>query len=315
MNLDERLRSLAATQQGLLARWPVLSMGGSKELIRHRVASGAWLKLGTRVLRVAGCPGSEAMDAMAAVLDAGPGAALSHLSGARWWGLPGYLLQPVHISTARRSDLITAPLGVVHRIRALSDHHSTILRGVPVVRPELLALQLCATLHPARAERALDNMWSMRLLSGPSTRRVLDEVAASGVRGVTVLRALLDERGSTYVPPASGLEARFAQILREAGRAPMERQVDLGDQESWCGRVDFADRSEARHRALMEVDSELYHSALVDVAADRRRQVRLERAGFVVGRVTDLQVFHCPREVLAAVDETRRRARLLDRAG
>jgi hypothetical protein len=309
MNLDEALRALAATQQGLLARWQVLSMGGSKELIRHRVATGLWVKVGSRVLGLAGCPESEARDAMAAVLDAGPGAVLSHLSAARWWGLPGYLPQPIHISTDRRPDLITAPLGEPHRIRALRDHHSTTLNGVPVVRPELLALQLCGSVHPARAERALDRMWSMRLLSGPSTRRVLDEVAGSGVRGVTVLRALLDERGPAYAPPASGLEARFAQILRDSGREPMERQVDLGDDECWCGRVDFADRCGAPRRALMEVDSEIFHSALVDVEADRRRQVRLERAGFVVGRVTDVQVFHRPREVLAAVDATRRRAR------
>ncbi|HEX2701508.1 MAG TPA: hypothetical protein VHM89_15010, partial [Acidimicrobiales bacterium] len=42
--------------------------------------------------------------------------------------------------------------------------------------------------------------------------------------------------------PASGLEARFARLLAEAGGAPLEAQVDVGGHE-WVGRVDFLDRS------------------------------------------------------------------------
>ena len=218
--------------------------------------------------------------------------------------------------TARTPRASATPLARVHRIRSLTEAHGVVLRGVPVVRPELLALQLCGSVHPDRAERALDRMWSMRLLSGPSTRRMLDEVAASGVRGVTVLRALLDDRGPLYVPPASGLEARFAQILREAGLAPMERQLDLGDHEGWCGRVDFADPpTPGGRRALVEVQSEKYHTALVDRRSDEERLLRLRAAGFVVGTVDDFQVWHQPRQVLAEVRRVRSEARRLDRHG
>jgi len=182
-------------------------------------------------------------------------------------------------------------------MRALQDHHGTVLDGMPVVRPELLALQLCASVSAQRAERLFDRAWSMRLLSGRSTRHVLEEVAGSGVRGVTILRAILDERGDDYVPPASGLEARFAEIIRGANLPAMERQVDLGD-ERWCGRVDFFDKV---HKIIVEVDSERFHSALSDVRADRERAERLRRAGFQVVRVTDGQVFHQPWQVVNAI--------------
>jgi len=71
--------------------------------------------------------------------------------------------------------------------------------------------------RPARAARALDDTWRRRLVSGRSLRRLLDDASVQGRNGVRVLRALLDERGHDYVPPASNLERRFASILAEAG--------------------------------------------------------------------------------------------------
>ena len=133
----------------------------------------------------------------------------------------------------------------------------------------------------------------------------LDEVAASGVRGVRVLRAILDERGDDYVPPASGLEGRFAEIVSDASLPPMDRQIDLGD-DAWRGRVDFHDRE---LRLIVEVDSEKYHTALSDVEADRLREEGLRRAGFTVVRVSDFQVFQRPWEVIASVRSARSKAR------
>lgn len=297
-----------AEHQHALVTGPQLAAAGCDEAaVENLRRRGELVRVGLRTYRVGGSARTPEQLALAAVLDVGGPAGLSHHSGAAVYGLPGFDLEPWHLTVPRGSMPTARRLGVVHRMRALGPQHLCVLRGLPVVRPELLALQLCGAVHPGRAERALDRMWSMRLLSGPSTRRVLDDVSASGVRGVTVLRALLDARGDDYVPPASNLEARFMQVLREAGQPPMLRQVDVGDEEGWCGRVDFADpkRRGSRRRALVEVDSEMFHAALVDVAADARRQRRLEAAGFVVGRVTDGQVFHRRDEVLAEVRRVR----------
>lgn len=272
---------------------------------RHRrAAGGEWVREGPRVLRHTAAPRSDAQRVLGAVLDAGDGAVLSHESAAALWGLPGFTLCPAQVVTPRRSHPVLRPVGTVHRMRALAPRHGTVLDGIPVVRPELLVLQLCGRVSAPRAERLFDRAWSMRLLSGRSTRRVLDEVSGSGVQGVRTLRAILDARGDDYEPPASGLEGRFAEIIREANLPSMERQVDLGD-ETWCGRVDFFDRV---HKLVVEVDSERYHSALSDVVADRERAERLRTAGFRVVRVTDQQVFHRPWQVVAAVRTARRRA-------
>ena len=110
--------------------------------------------------------------------------------------------RPTSRSTGGRIP-VRDPLGIVHRVRGVLEARLTTLDGIPVVRPELLMLQLCATVSPGRAERLLDRAWSMRLLSGASTQRVLDEMAGSGVRGVTVLRSCsLSEVPGTSRPRA-----------------------------------------------------------------------------------------------------------------
>ena len=167
------------------------------------------------------------------------------------------------------------------RVSATSD--VTRLDGIPVVRPEVVVLQLCGSVHRQRAASVLDNLWRRRLTSGPSLRRTLSDLAGSGRNGVVVLRELLDERGDDYVPPASGLEGRFETVLRRAGELPMRRQVDTGD-DRWIGRVDFRDPASP---LIVEVQSETYHSALVDKQHDQRRLVDLRRAGFEVVEVTD----------------------------
>lgn len=300
---DPVLRRNASAQLGLLTQTQISAM--SSRSVHRRTDGREWVRESNRVIRHVAAPRSDPQRALAAVLDAGSGALLSHGSAAALWGLPGFTLCPAHVVTERRSHPVDKPIGTVHRMRALTSSHGTALDGIPVVRPELLALQLCATVSAGRAERLFDRLWSMRLLSGPSTRKVLDAISGSGVRGVAVLRAILDARGADYVPPASGLEGRFARIIEDACMPAMKRQVDLGGT-SWSGRVDFFD---PECGLVVEVDSERYHRALGDVEADGRRAVRLEAAGFVVVRVTDTQVFHRPGEVVEVVRQGRHRAR------
>jgi very-short-patch-repair endonuclease len=69
------------------------------------------------------------------------------------------------------------------------------------------------------------------------------------------------------------------------------------------GRVDFRD---AHLPLIVEVQSEHYHSALVDREHDARRLAALRDAGFVVVEVSEEQVWHRPAEVVEAVRSARR---------
>lgn len=255
------------------------------------------------MVRRRGSPRTEAQRLTAAVLDAGTGAALSYTTAARWWGLRGCPSRPVHVvrtrSSRRRSEL-----AVVHRVRSLPAAWTTVLDGVPICRPELVALQLFAVHRSDRASRLTDSLWAMRLLSGPSLQRFLDEHGASGRNGTAGLRAYLADRGRDYVPPASGLESRANEIFAEAGLY-LRRQVDSGSDTAWTGRVDF------RHVVLpviVEIQSERFHSALCDREADRVRIARLDAAGYEVVEVTDVEVWTRPRVAVERVAAAVRRA-------
>lgn len=297
----ERLRAMAAAQHGVLSSGQLRELGVSASARRRMIDRGGWVPITKRVLRRSGAPVTAAQQALAAVLDAGPGAVLSHDSGAALWSLPGHRLIPPVV--ARAQSRSSTRLATVHAVRTLPARWVTTFNAIPVVRPELCMLQLCATTHPGRAERTLDTAWSMRLLSGRSLLDLLEDMGERGRNGVALLRELVGARGPDYEPPASNLEGRFRSILAQAGLPEMRRQVDSGGA-SWTGRVDFRC---TQLPFIVEVQSERYHSALVDVIADAQRVRRLQLDGFVVLEVTDLEIWQTPAVVVNAIRQVWRR--------
>jgi very-short-patch-repair endonuclease len=298
MDADRRLVELAAVQHGQITHWDARAAGLSAEAVRCRVHRGDWIAIGPRVLGRTGVPYIKATPLIRAVLDAGPGAFLSHATAAAWWGLPGFDLLRIHVTRARSLNGTRPRLAHrLHEVLDLSTDQVTVLDGVPVVRPERLCFELFATAHPRRAARATETAWSKGLLSGGSLRLIFDQLAGRGRGGTVAMRTFLKTHPNDWVPPASNLEARFQAVMDEQRLGQWRRQVDLGDQR-WCGRVDFL----AVDRPLVvEVQSERYHTALLDIAHDAERRAKLHAAGFTVVEVWDHEVWHDKATVLAKV--------------
>ncbi len=295
---------LAATQHGVVARCQLIELGWGYGEIAWLVGSGQWERVTSTVLRRKGSPATDRQAAVEAVLDAGPRARLSHYSAGRIWGLKGCSLRPFQAVRAATTTRVST-LASVRRLEHLPDRWVTNLDGIPIVRPELLAMQLFDVCSPTRAATLTDRLWSYRLLSGRSIKALLDEFGRRGRNGTAGLREYFDVRGIDYVPPASGLEGRAMELLAEAD-IPMERQVDTGDDDRWIGRVDF------RHPTLplvLEIQSELHHAALVDKESDEARIKALEAAGFIVCEATDDMVWSRPGEFVAKVRADLERAR------
>ena len=305
MSILDAINQTCRRQHGLVLVEDLYALGLDREAVRHLIRSGRLERLTRRVLSVPGAPVTPLQRVMTGVLDASPPAFAGGPTGASLWGVAGCELVPVHVARGDGGSSRRSGPAIVHRIAGLGEQHVTQLDGIPVVRPEVVVLQLCGSVHRQRAASVLDSLWRRRLTSGPSLRRTLTDLAGSGRNGVVVLRELLDERGDDYVPPASGLEGRFETVLHRAGEQPMRRQVDTGD-DRWIGRVDFRDLVSP---LIVEVQSEMYHSALVDRRHDQRRLAALRDAGFEVVEVTDTQVWHRPHEVVAVVRAARQRLR------
>ncbi|MGB6058878.1 MAG: type IV toxin-antitoxin system AbiEi family antitoxin domain-containing protein [Microthrixaceae bacterium] len=292
---DSHLTELALVQHGVVTRAQLREGGLSRAKLRHLIDRGWLIPVTTEVLRLIGAPPSRGQSAATAVLDAGPGAVLSYRSGASWWRVSGCQLKPIEVARIGRSSR-GSDLARIHNVRLLSERWTTVLDGIPIARPELVALHLFATCRYEQAERWVERLWSLRLLSSRSLSSLLTEMGRSGRNGTTALRRYLDDRGHDYVPPASNVESRTLQILQTAGIA-MRCQVDIGG-DSWTGRVDFYHHI---RKVVLEVQSEMYHTALVDRIADLDRLDKLRSNGVTVVEATDTEVFHRPWVVVQRV--------------
>lgn len=290
--INNRIRNLAATQHGLVARRQLRDAGVGADAIRSRLRRGDLLALTARVLRIAGAPVTGAADLMAAVLDGGPGAAVSHRSAAALWGLPGISPQrPDVTADRRRSTHRDATLAELHQPRRLVLRHVVELDGIPVTTPSRTIVDLASLpkMHAKRVERLLDTAWSRGLVCHASMKQVISDVCRRGRIGSTLLRGLLDDRPAGHNPPGSGAESRFQEIARAVGLNGFERQVNVGDDAGWVGRVDFIDR---RRRLIIEVGCALFHGSLTDRRADGIRFERLRAAGFAVETFDANDLFH-----------------------
>lgn len=289
---------LAAGQHGLVSGPQILGLAPSEAAARHERESSRWTRLDGDVFRSASSPVTDVQLAMHAVLASGPGSTLSHDTAAAVWGLPGFNLVPVHVTRVRASNGRKTSNIVRHEARKLGVDQVTAIDRLPVTRPERVPFDLANTRTPAqRIERAVDRLWSDRLVSYRSLHRVLLTLPRRGFRGTVLMRELLEARGPNWIPPASGLEGRVQDLLERNGCGGFERQVDLGGDE-WVGRVDFV---HLEMKLVIEVQSDRHHAALSSRRDDALRFARLREAGFAVIEAWENDVWHRPALLVAAV--------------
>lgn len=298
------LRMFATKQHSVFSQAQAVLVGATAKELRHEVEVGRFERVGRLVFRVAGSQRTPQQQLMIAQLAAGAGAVVSHRSAAALLGVPGFAFGPIEL---------TAPRGVRRRIAGarifqsvvLPVHHVRVIDEIPVTSYARTLFDLAGLVHPMRAERALDNCLSRRLVSMPACWRVFADLAEHGRSGSATMRELLGARGNDYVAPASELEAQLLDLLHHAGLPTPAREIDLGDADQWIGRVELVYRDQ---RVLIEADSRLHHSALLDRRADEQRDKRFRAAGWDVLRFTWEQVTKHPSEVVAKVRAALRRA-------
>lgn len=300
---------VASAQHGLLTAAQLRSAGFNANLVRGLTKRGHLERVVPRLYRVAGAPETAQQGLLAAVLEVGDGAALSHTTALAWLRLPGFTPNPVHVSRPRGNGRRGHQLAAhVHMVRWLPEQHVCAPEDVPAVVPARALFELASLpgVHRDRIERAIDNAWSRRLVTGRILHTMLEQLEGRRWPRIELMREFLADRGKDYIPPESGLECRVIQILRRAGEPPLRPQANCGDDVAWIARVDFIDNELP---FILEVQSDRYHSSRLDRLVDLERITRLEEAGYVVGTVNESAVWHHPDKVVSAVREGRRAAR------
>lgn len=295
--------ALAATQHGLITRRQMFGLGMDRNRVARWVRSGRLRPVHLNTFAVGGVPTTERQQVLAAVLETGHDAAASHSTAAALWGLGGFRLEPLHVVVCRASRHHLRLTWNVHQFTGRIEDHRRFLDAIPVTTPALTMLHLATMVSTPRLGRAVDNAWSLGILTGHDLDDLDTQLAARGRDGIVKLRKVASERGHDWVPPQSNIESRFETLLAPLG-VGFKRQARV-EGATWTARVDFLHQES---RTIVEVQSERFHAALSDAEADRRRRLRLEDEGYVVVEVWDNEIFQVPGAVVDRVMGAIRRA-------
>ncbi len=300
--LDRRVEELAADQLGVFTTRQVLLRQGNHDAIRTRVRSGRWVRGQYDVLQLLGTPRTRSTRLISFVAASGLRAVVSHRCGAESHGLPGFshdgdeFTLPEGVNFGRRTGV------VLHWSNFLPPHHVVTIDGIPTTSLARTLLDLTAVARLGRVARAMDTALARQKVTYWELLRMLSETSVRGRRRTRTFRLLLEERGPHYRPTESELEKRFDLLASRLALSGWERQVDLGDQVGWIGRVDFYHRA---RRLVLELDGREAHSSFMDTKADALRDERLRAAGFGVVRFGWAEVVYDPGSVIAGLEVTR----------
>jgi hypothetical protein len=287
--------TLAESQQGLVTRRQLLTLGFSTSAIDHRVALGRLHPIMRGVYAVGWRRLTPKRRWMAAVLGCGEGAVLSHRSAAALWGFAVERGPVVEIS-ARKPRSEPRRSGIEARGRpSLPDEDVTSRDGIPVTTPARTLLDLATLLTARQLERAVNEADKRDLVDPVELRRALAGYA--GEPGVRALRHLLDR--DTFQLSDSDLEIYFRPIAARAGLPPpLAKQFVNGFE------VDF---QWPELGLVIETDGLRYHRTPAAQARDRIRDQAHTAAGLTPLRFTHWQVKNEPAYVADILMRTARR--------
>ncbi len=235
---------------------------------------------------------------LAAVLACGAGAALSHRSAGRHWGV---LPAGDELPEVTRPTHCTRRGIVVHRARLRADE-VRILDGIPVTSVPRTIVDLAAVLKARQMERAWNEVEVRGLHDPLSVAAVM--ARHPGKRGTAALRDVIASKRPADIT-RNDLEEGFLALVDRFGlpRPRMNAHIALR------GRFYEVDCLWERQRVAVELDGGAVHSTWGAMEADRERDRILLAEGFRTPRVTWRQMRDSPAEVAADL------ARILGHSG
>lgn len=230
------------------------------------------------------------------MLACGKTALISHRSAAYLWGLLDERPEALEVTlTGRRCK---PKSGVVtHSVSDLEDRHIRTRDGLPLTSPARTIIDMAATADDRELERLIAEARVRGLLRTGELER---EVNRAGSRpGTRRLRLLLRAEGEPGITRSEG-ERAIRRLLTAARLPPPQSNVKIGRWE-----VDFL---WPEQRVVLEFDSYRFHGHRAAFERDRRKDMSLTDAGYIVIRITWRQLRDEPLVVIAHIARTLERA-------
>jgi very-short-patch-repair endonuclease len=308
---DDLLLEFAVAQHGVISASQALDRGGTKDLLYGRCRAGRIRRVRVGLYIHVGFPPTWQQDLWLEHLGAGPGSAICAEAAAAVHGLRKFGNRSVQVMT-RWGSSHKPVRGQVHETFWLPESHIVRIDGLPVTSLARTVFDLAGmprhplafrhegarAVHVARITRLLNTCIRDKGMTMTEVVRVLAALGRRGKPGTSIMREIVADLGEDYEPTDSELEDLFLEVVRSFGLDEPERQIRMGNEHRFIGRVDFRWRGK---RIVVEVDGR-QHRAPLDQRADRERDAALFAEGWRVLRFTWWQLVFEPEAVIAALE-------------
>lgn len=286
--------TLAEVQHGAIARWQLRERGASRHAIAWAVTVGELLVVAPEVYVVAGSPRTWKQRLMVAVLDAGPGACVSHRAAAVLLGIARRnMAEVVEITSPRNNTHVS---GAVIRHRPLDlvwDRDVIVIDGIPCTGPLRALVDLGVSETWLEVWDAIERAIQADLVTHKGCEWMLARLSKQGRHGCGPFRRALDERALKMKAPHKGLlEPRMAGVARRYSLPSYEYQHDVFGDASV-----FLDFAWSGAKVAVEVKGFEAHGSPQAMTDDFEREHRLISAGWLVLSFTWYQVVKRPKYV------------------
>ena len=299
MSVAASVDAIASRQHGAVSLQQLVEAGVSRHAIARASASGEIIRVAPSVYIVAGSPRTWRQRLMVAVLDAGPGACVSHRAAAILLGIARLAATEIVEITTPRSRTHRLDGVVVHRLLDLSPEHVMVVDGIPCTGYQRTLVDIGAVEPRHEVRDMVERCLSQRLVTVGAAEWAVTTHSRRGRNGVGVLRRVLDDRALGRAMPDSVLEARMARIFKQYGLPMAAFQfVVRDDAGEFVARVDFAYPELKR---AFEVNGWHAHGTPWAAEADYDRSHRLDQLGWIVTSFTYWHVVKRPAYVARVI--------------
>jgi very-short-patch-repair endonuclease len=265
---------LAERQHGVIHRAQLISAGVSPTEIRHLVDTSALHRLHRGVYAVGHTALPLYAREQAALLACGGRSVICDRSALWLWAMQKSRPPDVHI-LAIGHHCRSRPGIRLHLTPAIDDRDTRTRHGLPVTSPSRALIEFAATAPAIELDAAVAEGRAHRLVK---TGELETAVARAGrMLGAARMRAFLTEENGPGIT-RSEAERRFRRYLGEAQLPQPQTNVPIGGH-----NADFLWETE---KVILEVDSWQFHGHRSAFESDRRKDMALRDAGYVVIRVT-----------------------------
>lgn len=297
------LVAAAAGTHNAVSTEELLAAGLSRRQIQHLAASGFLFQKHRGVWAIGRPELDFAGSCRAALLACGPGAAVSHISAARWHGIRNSTGR-IHVSAPRSRG--EHPGLWVHRPRSLPLADVVEHDGIAVTTVARTLLDMAPGADVDTVGRWIHNAGVQEVLDLRAIHAVLKR--HPGRRGARVLEAALSVEVALT---RSGLEDAYRSIWQSLRLPPVESNWNVWSTDRWeeCDFLCF------ELGLIIETDGGRYHWSRYRRRKDAEKTQRLRDVGWIVRRFSGVEVALEPGWVAAETLRLATRGRRMKRHG